>query len=119
MSATITTSPDIQRLSDQVHSLAERVAKLENHDTLLSPQDRETWPATHERVKQFTECIFGGRASIEPSSDPETDAKYFVVNVDASGEVAEILRLNGEWHRRLDEPAGKLAFLYRLFLNIP
>lgn len=119
MSTTATISPELQQLSHQVHSLAERVSKLEGSYAPATPEDLEKLTETHERVKQFTEKIFGGQATIEPSSDPETDAQYFVVNVDASGEVADILRLNSEWHRQLDEPAGNLAYLYRLFLHIP
>jgi hypothetical protein len=110
-------SHDFQQLSQQVHVLADRVAKLENRDTLISLQDIEGLLETHERVKRFTEAIFSAKATIEPSSDPETDAQYFVVHVRATGTVEQALRLDSDWHRRLPEAARDWSQWYRLSVN--
>src|SRR4051794_29304254 len=118
MSTTVTTSPSISQLSDELLLRAQRVGKLHDLGKPLSPQDLQALLETHQRVKTFSEKIFGGTANIEPSSDPETDAEYFVVNVQARGTVNEIRQLDSAWHRRLDEPAGKAAFLYRLSLDV-
>lgn len=117
MSVTTTVSPNVHHLSEQVHLLAERVSRLENRDTLISPQDIEGLLETHERVKRFTEAIFGAKASIEPSSDPETDSQYFVVHVRATGTVEQALRLDSDWHRRLPEAARDWSQWYRLSVN--
>ena len=118
MSIAVTTTPSIAELSDQLLLRAQRVGKLEEPGTPLSPEDLQALLQTHQRVKLFSEEIFGSGATIEPSSDPETDAECFVVNVPARGQVDKILQLDSEWHRRLDEPAGKAAFLYRLSLDV-
>lgn len=119
MSTTVTISPELQQLSEQVSSLAERVSRLEGSDALAIPEDLEKLTETHERVKQFTERIFGGQALVEPSSDPETDAQYFVVQIGTLAEVEEALRLDSDWHRRLPEAAEEWSHLYRLSVNFP
>ncbi len=72
----------------------------------------------HEQVQLLTETIFGSRPNICADSDPETDEKYFVVTVEAEGEVADIVKQNDEWHRRLCNELGEEARFFRLLLDI-
>jgi hypothetical protein len=71
-----------------------------------------------KQIEQFTQELFSSPVEILAELDPETDEKYFAVYVAADHEVAEIVRLNDAWHRRLLHTAGKSAGLYRLALNI-
>jgi hypothetical protein len=118
MSIAAPITPDLQVLSQQVASLTQRVAGLEDRQVQVSPEDLERLLAVNQRVQDFTEAIFGAPATIEQSSDPETESVYFVVRTSTSLEVPEILKLNSDWHRRLHEPAGDMAHKYRLSLDI-
>jgi hypothetical protein len=109
---------DLRELAELVHSLAERVAVLEARHAPLEMIDFERCLDVNQRVQAFTEGIFPGNVHIEQSSDPETDERYFVAHASTDLEVPEILELNSEWHRRLHEAAGELAYKYRLSLQV-
>jgi hypothetical protein len=109
---------ELRELTDLVQSLAERVAVLEARHAPLDMIDFERFLDVNQRVQAFTEGIFPGHVHIEQSSDPESDERYFVVHASTDLQVAEILQLDGQWHRRLDEAAGDLACKYRLSLSV-
>lgn len=70
-------------------------------------------------ILAFTEELFRTRASMTLEADPELpDTNYLVVHVKTNAEVAEIVRLNTAWHRRLLEVAGDSAIRYHLFLDV-
>jgi hypothetical protein len=59
-------------------------------------------------VLRMTEELFGGRASVVIETDPELpDVRYAVFEATARGDVAALVQLRLEWHRRAEAVIGE------------
>lgn len=75
--------------------------------------------AVQAAVIAFTEEMFGNPATMEVVPDPEIEGlEPYVVQVLAEGDVASIVKLNHDWHRRLIDVAGKDAHHFCLSLDV-
>jgi hypothetical protein len=70
----------------------------------------------HESVAKMTRDLFGGAVSVRSESDPETDAKYFVVYAEAHGDVDGLVELTHQWHVKLGDAAALTEQPYCLSL---
>jgi hypothetical protein len=108
----------LQDLKDKVRALSVRVDDLEQRrlDAALLEFDR--FIDLQHDVQCFTADLFGSSASLQPWRDEETDERHFIVHATATGDAAEVLRLNDLWHRRIGEIAGNLSLKFRLSYSL-
>ncbi len=89
---------ELSALSSRLEAVESRLA--ENGDVQVhSP---ELPPGLLDQVREITEEIFPGKCEFTSEFDPEhPDDRYLVVNVEAAGEMGEIVDRECVWDQRI------------------
>jgi uncharacterized coiled-coil protein SlyX len=109
---------ELNQLRARLAALEAKISDLIGERSAQLEVDVETVSNMAAQLRRFTDELFDAESSIDIDSDPETNQNCFVVHVATAAEVADIVRLNNEWHRRLIEVAGSAANSFRLSLEI-
>lgn len=102
---------ELSALSSRLEAVESRLAQ--NGDAqALSP---ELPLGLLDQVRRITQEIFPGKCEFTSEFDPEyPDDRYLVVNVEATGDIKEIVDREGMWHVRVQELSTDLFRNLRL-----
>lgn len=103
-----------------IESLARRVGVIEHHLGIgvRCGQVADNLTPWMSAVSQITEELFPGPFSCQDEFDPEyPDETYVVVNVEATGELREVVRRQRDWHNRIRALSPELSGKLRLSIS--
>lgn len=77
------------------------------------PDDLES-SEEYRNVLAMTQRLFPGPVEVRREQDPEFPEEYVVFDVQAHGNLKQVMALDREWHRECGELAPATWYLYRL-----